>query len=973
MRAGPSDDKMKKTQARLESQNYAYLPRIEPPLLDPPAGAVVAIDTETDDPTLLTLGSAWAFPGIGKVIGVSVAWEGFSAYYPFDHNEGNVSNPGQVWLWLAGLWGRADLTLVFANAAYDVGWISRSLGRYPAGRVVDVQHMAALIDEHRDSYSLDALSLEVFKRGKEKTLFKDLHDRFKFMSDKLIMSNLKFIPGWMIAPYGEADAVLTLNLYHAFYPELVKQNLLQVYELESDLIPMAVEMRRHGVRVDLDAAQRLKKDIDENRIPVVAERIKQATGVPVAAWDNEALAKALRRSGTQVGKTAKTERDQIRAPILERDKDKNPVAADVLELRKLAKISGTFLEGHIIGHAIEHGPNDWRIHANFNQLRSEQDNFNAIGGGTITGRFSCVVGETLVRTRRGEVPICEVRVGDFVWTHKRRWRRVLAVLDQGVRPILKLTLSNGKFLHCTSDHRVLTPDGWKTAGEMHEHLKNLDSQSWQYCQGYGAISLVGSAQDNGNCRAFADDRAQCAGRDPTEHAGGGAKDSGSVALLKRKDWRSKSNEGEVWESAPQLEGSLLGSQGLFDGAKRRWACFYSPRNFCQGAWCRFLARLFGGASYRWGRREQRIGQSCSGNTQRSRAYSLVTEDRAKVVEIEKIDIGPTVQVYDLMVEVDHSYVTEGVLSHNCDSPNIQQLPMRDDEFAKGIRGIFLPDLGKKYMGSADFSGQELRLMAHYACLYERFYQSAPIITKDMYRVRGGIEIAKAYNDDPRMDLHSHCAGLCGIGRYPAKTMNFRISYGAKGAAVAKALKLPTEWKLIKEPDEAGLQEWVTIENEDKAKRMREEKDENDKPRYNVVEVAGEEASQLLKAWREGMPFINDLSKACEKRAKDKGFLITLGGRRVRLKKDEEGEWIKAYKAMNSLIQGSGADQTKIAMRNLWRAGIRIQLPIHDELATSVDSQSEIDIIADFMQKAVTLEVPVIVDGKIGANLGDIDK
>ena len=50
----------------------------------------IAIDLETHDPDLKTLGSG-AVIGRGKVVGIAVAVDGYSGYFPFDHEGGGTS------------------------------------------------------------------------------------------------------------------------------------------------------------------------------------------------------------------------------------------------------------------------------------------------------------------------------------------------------------------------------------------------------------------------------------------------------------------------------------------------------------------------------------------------------------------------------------------------------------------------------------------------------------------------------------------------------------------------------------------------------------------------------------------------------------------------------------------------------------------------------------------------------------------
>jgi len=78
-----------------------------------------------------------------------------------------------------------------------------------------------------------------------------------------------------------------------------------------------------------------------------------------------------------------------------------------------------------------------------------------------------------------------------------------------------------------------------------------------------------------------------------------------------------------------------------------------------------------------------------------------------------------------------------------------------------------------------------------------------------------------------------------------------------------------------------------------------------------------------------------------------------------------------YKALNRLIQGSAADQTKQAMVNLYKEGIIPMIQIHDELAISFDGNEEKQQqIIDQMENAIELNIPSKVDVAIGDNWGE---
>ena len=78
-----------------------------------------------------------------------------------------------------------------------------------------------------------------------------------------------------------------------------------------------------------------------------------------------------------------------------------------------------------------------------------------------------------------------------------------------------------------------------------------------------------------------------------------------------------------------------------------------------------------------------------------------------------------------------------------------------------------------------------------------------------------------------------------------------------------------------------------------------------------------------------------------------------------------------YKALNRLIQGSAADQTKKAMVDVYeKLGITPLLQMHDELNCSVKSDKEGEDVKNIMENCVKLEVPSKVEYKIKDNWGN---
>ena len=71
------------------------------------------------------------------------------------------------------------------------------------------------------------------------------------------------LPASHVGEYAEQDAAVTLRLWHHLRKEITANNLLNIFELETDLFPVLFDMKQKGVRVDLDKAEKIKNDLLE--------------------------------------------------------------------------------------------------------------------------------------------------------------------------------------------------------------------------------------------------------------------------------------------------------------------------------------------------------------------------------------------------------------------------------------------------------------------------------------------------------------------------------------------------------------------------------------------------------------------------------------------------------------------------------------------------------------------------------------
>jgi len=348
------------------------------PTVLPELDGMVALDFETCDPGIqLGTGSSWPFASEGYVCGIAVACATLphGLYVPLRHEGGgNMENEAVVWEWLGAQVSKPTVTLIMANAAYDLGWLWRN-GITPHNIPYDVLALAALHNENEKSYSLDAVGKRFNMGGKDERL---LYEAGLSMGLTNVKANLHRMPASYVGQYAEADAALTLRLYEPLMAEMRQQSLMQIVELEREVALVAWHMRRVGVRVDLDKAALVAKDFEAKEKECIAS-IRTWTAINVDVWDAVSIDLALREEGAIDIPRNRDGRPSIRKEWLAALD--TPVARAVYDARRYNKARKTFVESYVLGHH-----RNGRIHAEFNALRREDD--DGEGFGTVSGRFS---------------------------------------------------------------------------------------------------------------------------------------------------------------------------------------------------------------------------------------------------------------------------------------------------------------------------------------------------------------------------------------------------------------------------------------------------------------------------------------------------------------------------------------------------------------------------------------------------------
>lgn len=251
-------------------------------------------------------------------------------------------------------------------------------------------------------------------------------------------------------------------------------------------------------------------------------------------------------------------------------------------------------------------------------------------------------------------------------------------------------------------------------------------------------------------------------------------------------------------------------------------------------------------------------------------------------------------------------------------PNMQQLPTEG-----GIRGIYIPDLGYKFL-SCDYNQLEVTIAAHYS--------------------RDANLLKIVYEGASQHDITA--AGL-GIPRQVAKTINFALQYGAGATKIQKILGcslLEAEKTLTRYWDTySGLRDFIKSCN---------------------------------KTIEEGKPLINPFGRNRRFPTKEQIIKDNPGGWKNKI----TGKWVNSWEpkwngilrqGANSLIQGTGADLTSYSVytidEKLRQDGFGYVLfSVHDEVLCQIKDNytpQATEIITNTMigaGKLINLTVPLTV-------------
>lgn len=342
--------------------------------------ARVGFDLETRDDYLKTLG-----PGVrrgGYIAGYAFAIEdGPRFYLPVAHGDGANLDHDQVKAYLRNVFKTFNGTLVGANLGYDLDYLWAAGIETPNVKWYrDVQVADPLINELNTSYSLESIAARHGLPGKDESLLNDalLSYGYKGRNAK---GGIWALPAELVGPYGEQDAALPLSILRRQERIIDQDELQEVFDLESKVLPILVKMRQRGVAVSTDRLDQIETWArSEQQKAIDAANSLITTRLDFSDITKTAvIAKVLIDLGIDLPKTA-TGKDSVTSAVL--DSLEHPVGEHLRRAKKMSTLRTTFIQG-VRDHLI-----NGRIHATFNQLRRQKDNGSGETEGAAYGRLS---------------------------------------------------------------------------------------------------------------------------------------------------------------------------------------------------------------------------------------------------------------------------------------------------------------------------------------------------------------------------------------------------------------------------------------------------------------------------------------------------------------------------------------------------------------------------------------------------------
>jgi hypothetical protein len=312
--------------------------------------------------------------------------------------------------------------------------------------------------------------------------------------------------------------------------------------------------------------------------------------------------------------------------------------------------------------------------------------------------------------------------------------------------------------------------------------------------------------------------------------------------------------------------------------------------------------------------------------------------------------------------------------YSSSGPNIQQLPKHQKAAGEPpkFRQVFIPHREDAVVVSIDFSGQELRIIADESGDQNMLDCFVGENKKDMHSLTSAGILKK-------MALYGRGEQLWGMGGFP-------------GAANDEFIGRVQSWREVDYEGFLRLKTDPLAEGVFKALRALGKKTNftteygaQKKKLSQTLLVSEVDAQDYLEARQAAFPRAEEWKREVTEEFHRLGYGTTMLGARRHLgdalRADNKWEIGAAERqAVNFRVQGSAAEQTKLAMGRVWRAGLVYRYdanfigPVHDELVFSVAVKDLVAFITELhaimTMPYAGMTVPIVGSISFGLNYGE---
>lgn len=327
-----------------------------PPCLD----GIYDIELDTE-----TTGLCWW--ETDRPIGIALRTpDGVCRYLPWGHRGGGNLDEATMLRWArTELRGKRITNL---NTRFDIHMM-RAWGvdlEAQGNEVSDVGHYAALLDDHRQSFSLENISQDYLGIGK--------------VDDGIDKTRMAGYHAGRIAKYAEQDVRLVGELKAKMWPMLDAEDLQRVRALEDRVIYVVCEMEKNGAVIDQELLDRWIKESLKELEKILLE-IYRITGISMNPHSRSDLQQLFQHLGLEMAQTDKGTPSFTDLVLKGID---HPVIHLLRRASKLSSLRSKYLLKY--QKAVDsHGILRYSLH----QLRAQKSDLDSVGeAGTVSGRFS---------------------------------------------------------------------------------------------------------------------------------------------------------------------------------------------------------------------------------------------------------------------------------------------------------------------------------------------------------------------------------------------------------------------------------------------------------------------------------------------------------------------------------------------------------------------------------------------------------